>query len=283
MAVLLIGAILLAALTRPIDRVALPRDPSDIRPLLLTTHTGTDSCVRWARNSPLSDVEIKTFQQAIVDAGFYLDLHTVLPLMSAIRRENVEYASAHHGELPSEEFQRAALSRLGRYDRFRVESGHHQASDLLPALQKFDEAHRQERRDKMRTAAFLSTLPQSHKSSYRALVRTWHMRLATKQVQHQIIDAVANEVSRRRINALQQMLSDHYGRNNSYPANFNNLLKSSRAVTPAIVLRGIERDGSLRDGWLRPLEYFRVGRQGYRLRSQGADATSDDDDMVLSP
>jgi hypothetical protein len=214
-------------------------------------------------------------------AGFHADLHSALPLMSGIRLANAKYARGRHTQSPAAEFETAALSRLSRFEQFRV--GRTKPDTLIPALEAFDAEELRLSRDRARRDAFLSTLPVAHSDNYHRLVEEWRTHVHDPRTQAAAVDMLAADISERRLDALQALLAAHYQKQGRFPANFKNLLISAGNRTPEIVTRGIERDGSLRDGWLRSLEYFRVGHDSYRLRSQGSDATTDDDDILRNP
>ncbi len=277
----LLGAVALAAVTRPIDRASLPRAPSEVRDALLATHTGGGQCVRWALPSQFSARQAERLAESLMAAGFHADLHSALPLMSGIRLANAKHASGRHTHSPAAEFENAALARLSRFEQFRV--GRTKPDTLIPALEAFDAEDLRLSRDRARRDAFLSTLPVAHAANYHRLVQEWRSSVHDPSAQAAAVDMLAADISVRRLDALQALLATHYQKHGRFPANFKNLLVAAGNQAPEIVTRGIERDGSLRDGWLRSLEYFRAGHDSYRLRSQGSDATTDDDDILRSP
>jgi hypothetical protein len=276
----LLGTVALAALTRPIDRTQLPREPAQVIDALRAQHQGGGTCVRWS--DPETFTTASKLELDLSASGFHPDLHSLLPLMGAIRVANHGHARAHHGNLASEEFRETALAGLGRMDRMRLQSGRQDPESLVPALQAFADADARVDRDRRRLHAFRSTLPATHIAALDRLVEAWREPLAHPRTQAAAIDAVAYNVTKRRMAKLRALLAAYHTLHGVHPASFKDLLEAS-TPWPPIISRGIERDGSLRDGWLRPFEYYRLGRSSYRLRSQGSDPDSDEDDILVHP
>lgn len=272
-------AIGLAAVTRPIDRTGLPRDTAAALPELRALHTGSGPCRRWA--PPQEFTGHADLAGALHAAGFHPDLHNLLPLLSAIRVANVEYAASHHALSPDEEFRQVALAHLGPFDRLRLQAGRHDVDELVPTLQSFAERRARLELDRRRVAAFRSTLPPVHIAKFEQLVSDWAGPLADERAQALAVDGIASDVTTARLQALRGLLARHRERFGVYPAGFDALLGGPHV--PGVLRRGQERDGSLRDGWLRPMEYYRVGRDSYRLRSLGALSDTDADDFLLHP
>ncbi len=202
--------------------------------------------------------------------------------MSAIRVANHDSEQTQHEATPAQEFREAALSGLGRLDQLRVQSGRQDPEAFVPALGAFAEAESRIQRDRRRVFAFRSTLPPDHRDSFERLVESWRGPLAHTDTQAAAIEQVAMRVTAERIGSLRALLAGYHETYGAYPANFKELLESIPKL-PGAVARGLERDGSLRDGWLRSFEYFRLGHNSYRLRSQGSDAGTDVDDVVAHP
>ena len=276
----LLGAVGLAALTRPIDRERLPRDPSEVLGELAALHRGDGPCARWPHGD--RQVPVEDLTSDLARQGFHADLHIALPLLSAIRVANYDYEAGRHADPAPDEFRQTALEVLGRMDRLRLRSGRQDPEALVPALQSFADEQLRLERDRRRVFAFESTLPDDHLARFRALAAGWRVTLAHPRAQASVLDRIAKDITQARIAALQSLLAEHNARTGQYPLAFKELLERVDPL-PEVVRRGIERDGSLRDGWLRPFEYYRVGYGSYRLRSQGSDPDTEDDDVLAHP
>ncbi len=271
-----------AAITRPIDRGRLPRTVQDARNELAALHHGEGECARWPRDHVLSKSMREAFFQD-VETHFALDLHTLLPLLSHLRDTNVQAAQQHHTHTPRDEFVQVALARLDAFDRKRLEIGSHNLEKALPAVGYFRENPQKQVLDRSRAQRLLRALTPEEQKALAPLLETWRVPLAHRRTQADLLHRAAEKITQQRMDALHSDLKryhTHYGR---LPLNFRELLGFLRRThsLSGIVERGIEVDNSMRDGWIRPLEYYTLPNQGYHLRSQGASEGSNEDDITV--
>jgi len=281
--VVLVGLMTTALLTRPVERHKLPSRLSEVRGELQTLHAGPAPCVRWTADEPLDDADIDAFiddLETVVSA----DLRTVLPLLSHIRVTNDTLAGDHHALTPDAEFAQIALKRLGALDRLRLRTRPDRLKELLPGLERFEARARRLDRDRRRAAYLLERLTDDQRHNAEAVADRWRGRLAGDTAQASIVHAVASRVTHRRIELLAVALRSYHDTHGAYPVDIPTILGHLKRPTgdvPRVISRGIAFDGALRDGWLRPLEYYRIGPDGYRITSRGPSETSHADDITL--
>jgi hypothetical protein len=273
----------LAALTRPINRQLLPRSLEQLRPALRDQHQGAAPCLRWSQAGPLSDREATAFLTDW-ERSFAADLHLLLPWLSWLRARNRDQARRHHALAPYEEARQAALARLSGLDRLRLRlrPDTERVEELIPFLQHLAARAHRERRDLARQQRLLPHLSAQQVEQLEALGQRWGARLATRQAQGSLLDQVALRVTLARMDALERGLRSWRGHYGAMPTTFQQLaehLESTGRMDPTL-RRGWEADGSLRDGWLRPMTYYPVGSRGYHLSSQGPSTGTEADDLV---
>lgn len=281
----LLLALTVAALTRPIDRSDLPRRLDEIAPALRALHQGPEPCVRWPRDTPLDATRRSAFLDALRQDGLAVDLRVLLPILSSVRERNRVAALKHHPATPREEVEQAALAHLSSWERWRLGSGGHDLDLHLPMLQRLDESDRRHAADRRRARALTRHLSAEERDALDALIEAWRRPLASPATQAALAEFVAEEVTTARMNALAEGLHTHVHHYGEPPDAFSGLLDHLRRTNRLhpIIERGLETDGSLRDGWLRPFEYYRVGARGYRLTSSGPSDETERDDLVISP
>lgn len=272
-----------ALLTRPIRREALPQDLDALRPDLLALHQGPDPCLRWGSAPPLSDDDVSTFLRDW-EASFTADLHLLLPWVAALRVRNARVQAAHHDGAPEEEARRAALARLGGLDRLRLRlrPGEARVEELMPFLQRFEARAARLAQDERRAGRLWGRLSGAERAAAEALIERWGARLSTPGAQGSLLDEVARRVTLERLGALEEGVRAWMGHYGAPPRHFAELLtwlQNTRRL-PAALARAQERDGSLRDGWLRPMTYYPIGARGYFLSSEGPSEATDADDIA---
>lgn len=273
----------LAALTRPIHRQALPRSLEELRPDLQRQHQGDPPCLRWSQAGALSDEETTAFLRDW-EQHLPADLHLLLPWLAWLRERNLQVAATHHQRDPYQEALREALGRLSPLDqlRLRLRPDSDRVEELMPFLQHLAARQRAQGRDRERQRRLLPHLTPAELDALEALGQRWGARLATRLAQGSLLDQVALRVTLARMQALEQGLRSwrqHYG---AMPATFQQLaehLENTGRLDPTL-RRGWEPDGSLRDGWLRPMTYYPVGRDGYHLSSEGPSTSTEADDLI---
>ncbi|MBH22912.1 MAG: hypothetical protein CMH57_00365 [Myxococcales bacterium] len=280
----LAGLMLTALLTRPVERHKLPARLSEVRAELRALHQGPAPCVRWVDDEPLGDDEIDAFI-ADLETVVAADPRTVLPLLSHIRVTNDARALDHHGLPPDGEFTQVALKRLGALDQLRLRVRSDRLKELLPGLERFEARAGRLKRDRRRAAYLLDRLTADQRRRAEAVAERWRGRLAGDVAQASLVHAVASRVTHRRLELLAEALRSYHEAHDAYPVDIPTILghlnQTHHGEIPRQLSRGVARDGALRDGWLRPLEYYRVGPDGYRITSRGPSEISHADDITL--
>ncbi len=273
-------ALALVALSRPIDRAALPDDLEELQADLASLHRGEGPCARWPEDRPPDPDDIERFTQELA-ALAAPDLHVALPLLSHIRALNHDASAKAHALEPRQEVIFVALDRLPGFDRLRLNLSRDDYDDLLPMLQGVADRDMRLDADRRRAHRLSSTLTDPERQSLDALARKWRHTLASDHAQAALLHHIAAGVTRQRLDALEGGLSnyhDHYGR---YPAGLRALLEHMARIErlPDVLRRGQERDGTLRDGWLRPFVYYTRGPHQRVLISDGPRDDTEADDI----
>ena len=272
----------LTAFTRPIDRRRLPHRLEMLRPSLAERHHPADHpCARWADQDLLTPQQTHDFLNALETIAA-ADLHVLLPVLAMIRAANHRAEAKAHAHTAHQEVFDEATAALPWIDRQRLRTGRHDIEDLLPMLQSLRDADARAQRDQERAQRLLRHLDGIETESLMAMIEDWRVPLASRTAQAALTYDVADMVTQGRMEALEEALArfkHHYGR---YPKGFSELLGHLKRIgrLPAVLERGMERDGTLRDGWLRSFEYYPIRQTGYRLTSQGPSADTEVDDFV---
>lgn len=282
--VVLVGLLLTTLLTRPVERHKLPSRLSDVRQDLIALHNGEPPCVRWASNEPLTPKTLDAFLNDL-ETVVVPDLRTVLPVLSQIRVANHERAQSHHPRGPREEFAQVALDRLHALDQARLSMRRDRLEELMPGLQRFEARQRRLKRDKRRAELLTQRLLPQQRQHLASIVDRWRAALASEYAQASVVHRVSVDVTQQRMDLLAHALRSHFSTYGTYPIDIPTVLahlkKNHPNQMPLVIERGIAQDGALRDGWLRPFEYYRVGPEGYRLTSRGPSESNHTDDIIL--
>jgi len=273
---------LVTATTRPLPREDLPRSANAVAAELRALHHGGGACVRWADDDPLPDDDLDAFLTDLSQL-LVLDLQTVLPTLASLRHANRTFALAHHDAPPVEEFTAVAVDHLPTLDQLRARLRPDLVTEALPRLESFDREDERDARDLRHANLLTAHLTDAERQHLDALVERWRVRLAGARRQRAIVDRVARRVTELRLAAIAEELVAYRQLFGSFPASFAVLLTHLRNIErlPPIIERGLFPDGSLRDGWLRPLTFYAIGSYDFRLLSLGPSASFDDDDIVL--
>jgi hypothetical protein len=275
----------LAALTRPVDRASLPTTLDPLRPSLAALHQGPAPCARWGEPPTFGAREQDLFL-AEWSALAAPDLQLMLPWMARVRLRSHEAERAAHAQAPADEARAALLARLSWFDRARLTtSGGQRLDQLLPALQRFEQAEARRTRDEARAARLAQRLTPEQGRALDALAARWAPTLAHPDAQQDLLQRVAREVTRARMDALQRGLARYRGHYGRPPNDFAALLAWERntGTLDPMVERGLAPDGSLVDGWLRPFTYYTLREGTWVLLSEGPSEQTEEDDLALRP
>ena len=218
-----------------------------------------------------------------LDTLLVADLRTVLPLLSHIRVTNNARSNQHHTRSPSEEFKHVSVLRLGRLDTLRLQMRYDRIDELMPGLERFDALKRRRSRDAQRARYLLERLTPEQQARLSPIIERWRTRLAGELAQASLVHTVAALVTQERLQILIQGIESYRDVHLHYPPDIPSILNHvapNSDLLPLPIVRGIAWDSALRDGWLRPFEYYIVGRDGYRLTSLGASEASHTDNII---
>lgn len=268
---------------RPPPRHSIPGTPQEVLPDLAALHQGKGPCLRWEQSARLDRQGLEDFQRAW-SQDFALDLHLLLPWLSHLRAFNETWERERHASPRAGEFQTVALQHLHVLDRLRVEHNEDTLHKTLPALEHFDHHGKRLEQDQARWQRLAEKLSAEDRQKLRSLTQTWHTKLASPEDQGWLLYEVAHLVTHQRLSDLQKGLKRYRRHHGHYPTHLSKLLallKNTQQSTD-VIERGMEADGSIRDGWLRPLTYYRVGKEDYRLISLGPGEEDDEDDLIYT-
>ena len=277
----LVGAVALAAITRPVDRAKLPRTIAEVQPELAALHKGEGACARWGRDRGLTEEALGDFARELSSFAA-VDLHVALPILSHLRVSNHDREGRQHTHNVRHEVIEVSLRRLSRFERLRLGSDTDKINNLMPLLQTLEDDPPRLQRDRRRASFFLARLDESERKALDALLDGWRDRLTSPVAQGILLDYIAEQVTHKRMASMSAGLEDYHLRYGRFPTGLRAVLEHMARidrVTPTLD-RGRERDGTLRDGWLRPFVYYTRGPDAYRLISEGTSGATEDDDIV---